>query len=293
MKDITESISIIIPAYQERQGIGGVVKDVLRVAATLSCDHEIIVVDDGSTDGTGEVARQAGAHVLTHPYNKGYGASLKTGIRFATNRTVIFIDADGQHDSNDIPRLLAERSTYDMVVGARKGTAGSPLWRKPGKVFLGWLANQLTGRKIPDLNSGYRATDRMLALRFLAIMPDGFSFSTTSTIAAFKGGYLVQYVPIEVARRIGHSTVTAADGFRTLMLIIRLVTLFAPLRVFLPVSAVTFLIGLIFTIYGYTTTGEASIKGLIAFLAAVQFFFFGIMVDQIVAVRRGESIGNK
>lgn len=290
MKEISESVSIIIPAYQESGAIGGVVHDVLQVASELNCEYEVIVVDDGSTDGTGEMARAAGAHVLTHPYNKGYGASLKTGIRFAANRTVIFLDADGQHDPKDIKRLLAERHTYDMVVGARKGTAGSPLWRKPGKVFLGWLANQLTGRKIPDLNSGYRALDREMALRFLPIMPDGFSFSTTSTIAAFKEGYFVQYLPIEVAKRVGKSTVTAADGFRTIMLIIRVVTLFAPLRVFLPISAATFLIGLLFTVHGYIYFGAASVKGLIALLAAVQFFLFGILVDQVVAVRRGETI---
>lgn len=290
MKNIVESVSVIIPAYQESEAIGGVVSSVLRAAPTLGCDCEVIVVDDGSTDSTGDAARKAGAHVLTHPYNKGYGASLKTGIRFATNRTVIFLDADGQHDPNDIARLLAERQTYDMVVGARKGTAGSPLWRKPGKVFLGLLANQLTGRKIPDLNSGYRALDREMALRFLPIMPNGFSFSTTSTIAAFKAGHLVKYIPIEVSHRVGKSSVTAGDGFRTIMLIVRLVTLFSPLRVFLPISAVTFLIGLFFTAYGYINFGEASVKGLIALLAAVQFFLFGILVDQVVAVRRGEHI---
>jgi glycosyltransferase involved in cell wall biosynthesis len=291
MKNIVESISIVIPAYQESAAIGDVVAAVLHIVAPLDYAYEIIVVDDGSTDGTGDAAHKAGAHVLTHPYNKGYGASLKTGIRFATNRTVIFLDADGQHDPNDIPRLLAERKTFDMVVGARKGTAGSPLWRKPGKVLLKWLVNNLTGKKIPDFNSGYRALDREMALRFLPVMPDGFSFSTTSTIAAFKGGYLVQYLPIEVAKRIGTSTVTAVDGFLTIMLIIRLVTLFAPLRVFLPISAVTFLIGFIFTVYGYVHLGEASVKGMIALLASVQFFLFGIMVDQLVAVRRGESIG--
>lgn len=293
MKSIIESVSIVIPAYQESAAIGNVVSAVLKVAALLSCEYEVIVVDDGSTDGTGDAARKAGAHVLVHPYNKGYGASLKTGIRFASNRTVIFLDADGQHDPDDIPRLLAGRTGFDMVVGARKGMAGSPLWRQPGKVFLKWLVNNLTGHSIPDFNSGYRALDREMALRFLPIMPDGFSFSTTSTIAAFKGGYLVQYLPIQVAKRIGTSTVTAADGFRTIMLIIRLVTLFAPLRVFLPISAVTFLIGLIFTVYGYVHAGEASVKGLIALLAAVQFFLFGVMVDQVVAVRRGENIGQK
>lgn len=290
MKSIDESISIVIPAYQEAVAIGDVVSKVLGVVANLGYKYEVIVVDDGSTDGTGDAARLSGANVLTHPYNKGYGASLKTGIRFASNRTVIFLDADGQHDPNDIPRLLAERRGFDMVVGARKGMAGSPLWRQPGKLFLKWLVNSLTGHIIPDFNSGYRALDREMALRFLPIMPNGFSFSTTSTIAAFKGGYLVQYLPIQVAKRIGMSTVTAADGFRTIMLIIRLVTLFAPLRLFLPVSAIAFLIGMIFIAHGYINTGESSVKGLIALLAAVQFFLFGIMVDQVVAIRRGESI---
>lgn len=290
MKSSPESVSIIIPAYQESAAIADQVKAVVRVAEGLGFPFEVLVVDDGSTDGTGEAARQAGAAVLTHPYNKGYGASLKTGIRHASHRTVVFIDADGQHDANDLPRLLAERATFDMVVGARKGTAGSPVWRKPGKVFLGWMANKLTGRKIPDLNSGYRAVDRELALWFLPIMPDGFSFSTTSTIATFRGGYLVKYVPIEVAHRIGKSSVTAADGFRTIMLIVRLVTLFAPLRVFVPASIVSFVIGAFFTIHAYLASGEASLKGLIALLAAVQFFLFGIMVDQLVAVRRGEVI---
>src|SRR5208283_5665872 len=197
---------------------------------------------------------------------------------------------DGQHDPADIPRLLEQRRKFDMVVGRRKGTAGSRLWRKPGKVFLGWLANRLAGRKIPDLNCGYRAVDREMALRFLPIMPQGFSFSTTITIAAFKGGYSVQYVPVEVSHRIGKSTVGVADGFRTIMLIIRLVTLFAPLRIFLPISALTFLVGLFYTIQGYFITGVASLKGMIALLTAVQFFLFGIMVDQIVAIRRGEHI---
>lgn len=290
MKEIAESVSIIIPAYQESEAIGPVVRKVLNAVRDLGCPAEVIVVDDGSTDNTGEMAREAGAQVLVHPYNRGYGAALKTGIRAATNRTVIFLDADGQHDPEDIRRLLAERNVYDMVVGARRRSQGSPLWRKPGKFFLGWLANNLTGKNIPDLNSGFRALDREMALRFLPIMPNGFSFSTTSTIATFRGGYTVQYMPIQVAPRIGESSVTVMDGFKTIMLIIRIVTLFSPLRVFLPLSALTFLIGLVFAVNGYITAGESSIRGLIALLASFQFFLFGILVDQVVAVRRGEHI---
>lgn len=290
MKKINESVSIVIPAFQERATIEGTVSGVLSVARNLGCEYEVLVVDDGSTDGTGDAARSAGAQVLTCPSNLGYGGALKVGIRAATYRTVLLIDGDGQHDPEDIPRLLADRRTFDMVVGRRKGTAGSHVWRKPGKIVLGWLANQLAGKKIPDLNCGYRAIDREMALRFLPIMPQGFSFSTTITIAAFKAGYSVQYVPIEVAHRVGKSTVKVSDGFRTLMLIIRLVTLFAPLRIFLPVSALTFLVGMFYTVQGYFIAGVASLKGMIALLAAVQFFLFGIMVDQIVAVRRGEHI---
>lgn len=290
MKEIVESVSIVIPAYQEGEVVGEVVANVKRVAETLGCPCEVLVVDDGSTDNTGEAARQAGAQVLVHPYNRGYGAALKTGIRAATGRTVIFMDADGQHDPQDIRRLLADRQVFDMVVGARKRSQGSPLWRKPGKLLLGLLANSLTGRNIPDLNSGLRALDREMALRFLPIMPDGFSFSTTSTIAAFRGGYTVQYVPIQVAHRVGKSTVTMMDGFKTIMLIIRIVTLFAPLRVFLPVSAATFVVGVGFVMQGYLSAGAASIKGIMVILASILFFLFGILVDQVTAIRRGEHI---
>ena len=290
MKNLIETISIVIPAYQEVKTIGNLLTSVLKVTQTLGCKYEIIVVDDGSNDRTGEEAMKAGAKVLTHPYNKGYGASLKTGITFASNNTIIILDADGQHDPNDIPKLLSERQSFNMVVGARKGMSGSPLWRKPGKIVIKWLVNNLTGNNIPDFNSGYRALDRKMILSFLPIMPDGFSFSTTSTIAAFKAGYNVKYIPIQVKSRIGISSVTVIDGFRTIMLIIRLVTLFAPLRVFMPISIITFLIGMIFVINGYFTEGEASLKGLITLLASILFFLFGIMIDQVTAIRRGEII---
>ncbi|MBS4095610.1 MAG: glycosyltransferase family 2 protein [Sulfuricella sp.] len=290
MKVINESVSIIIPAYQEGEVVGEVVANVLRVVQTLGCSCEVLVIDDGSTDNTGEAARQAGAQVLVHPYNRGYGASLKTGIRAATGRTVIFMDADGQHDPEDIRRLLADRQVFDMVVGARRRSQGSPMWRKPGKLFLGLLANNLTGRNIPDLNSGFRALDREMALRFLPIMPDGFSFSTTSTIAAFRGGYTVHYVPIQVAPRVGKSTVTVADGFKTIMLIIRIVTLFAPLRVFMPVSMLSMALGVGLVSVGYWQNGAASLKGIMVILASILFFLFGILVDQVTAIRRGEHI---
>jgi glycosyltransferase involved in cell wall biosynthesis len=282
--------SVVIPAFREEGAIAAVVTEVLRVAQATGRQYEVIVVDDGSPDRTAELARQAGARVLSHPYNKGYGAALKTGIRAARGHTVVFMDADGQHMPQDLPRLLDDRDKYDMVVGARKGMAGSPNWRKPGKKVLGWVVNHLVGRRIPDFNSGYRALDRSFALHILPLMPDGFSFSTTSTIAFFRGGRSVGYVPIEVQKRIGTSSVTVSDGFRTLLLIIRLVTIFAPLRVFLPVSALAFLVGAIFIGHGYSTFGSASIKGILMVLASLHFFLFGILMDQVSAIRRGEVI---
>lgn len=283
--------SIIVPAFQESRNIGRVISSVLDVCAKSDFKSELIVICDGSTDGTGEIAEAAGARVIRHAYNRGYGASLKTGIKAAKGSTVIFMDADGQHNASDILRLVERRNSYDMVVGERAGTSGSPLWRKPGKIFLGWLANRLTGRKIPDLNSGFRALDREMALRILPLMPDGFSFSTTSTIAGFKGGYNIGYIAIEINKRAnGKSTVSLLDGLNTIMLIIRIVTLFSPLRIYLSFSLVAFLIGLGFTLNSYIIFGESSIKGLIALLASVQFFLFGILVDQISAIRRGEII---
>ena len=285
--------TIVIPAFREEGTIFDVVRRLLAALAEITDSFELIVVNDGSDDGTADRATAAGARVISHAYNKGYGASLKTGIRAAKGRTVVFMDADGQHRSEDLPRLLANRDRYDMVVGERMGTAGSPLWRKPGKRILGWVVNRLAGRQVLDFNSGFRAIDRRLALRILPLMPDGFSFSTTSTIACCRGGFTVGYVPIEVQpRTMGVSSVTVSDGFSTLLLIIRLVTIFAPLRVFLPVSAATLPVGLFFIVNAYATIGEASLKGIMMVLAALHFFLFGILVDQVSALRRGEAISD-
>jgi glycosyltransferase involved in cell wall biosynthesis len=284
------AISIVIPAYREAAKIADVVTQTLTVAALLGETSELLVVDDGSPDGTADVAQRAGARVVRHPYNRGYGAALKTGIRHAQGDTVVMLDADGQHDPRDIPALLAQRTRYDMVVGDRGRGGHSPGWRRPGKAVLGWLANYLTERKIPDLNSGFRAMDRRMALRMLPILPNGFSLSTTITIAAFKAGYNVGYVPINAAKREGTSTVSAADGLNTLMLIVRIISLFAPLRVFLPVAIVTFLIGMGFIISSYFSVEQASIRGILMVLASILFFLFGLLADQIAALRRGERV---
>ena len=283
--------SIIIPAFREAEAIGNVVRGVLRQMAVMPQSGELLVVDDGSDDNTAVIAAEAGAQVYRHPYNKGYGAALKTGIRAACGKTVIFFDADGQHHPEDIPKLLEGRLQYDMMVGARPGTAGSPLWRKPGKKILAFVVNQLVGRKVPDFNCGLRALDRQLALRILPIMPDGFSFSTTSTIACFRGGFNVGYAPVAIQTRLsGVSSVTWYDGLKTLLLIIRLITIFAPLRIILPICVLTFLVGAWYIIQSYLLLDQASVKGLLMILASIIIFVFGSLLDQISAIRRGETI---
>ncbi len=290
MKKSVRNVSVIIPAYQESISIAQVVSSTLKVLSNLKCKYEVIVVDDGSYDETGKIAFNAGAKVITHPYNKGYGASLKTGIKQSLYQSLIYLDADGQHNPNDILKLLNESEKFDMVVGARSGMQGSPIWRRPGKLLIKWLVNILTGKQIPDFNSGFRLVDREIAIRYLPIMPDGFSFSTTSTIAFFKDGYHVKYLPIKVLQRKGKSSVTILDGFKTILLIINLITLFAPLKIFMPVSLFVFFIGISFTIHSYLYTNMASLKGLLALLAAIILFMFGIMIDQIAAIRRGNCI---
>jgi hypothetical protein len=290
---MTIQFTIIIPAFREEASIRYVVEKTIQAASELTSQFELIVINDGSDDRTGELAGEGGARVITHPYNKGYGAALKTGIRAAKGHTVVFMDADGQHRVEDLERILAGRACYDLVVGARKGTAGSPLWRKPGKKILGWVVNNLAGRRVPDFNCGFRAIDRHLALRILPLMPDGFSFSTTSTIACFRGGFNVGYVPIKVLpRQAGVSSVSASDGLKTLLLIVRLVTIFAPLRVFLPISIATLFVGAGFIGHSYSTAGEASVKGILMVLASLNFFLFGMLVDQVSALRRGEAISD-
>src|SRR5579859_3027135 len=286
------AVSIVIPAFREAANIGHVVGAVLGVARALDRPFELIVVDDGSTDDTAQVAEAAGATVIRHPYNLGYGAALKTGMRAARAPTLVILDADGQHDPCDIPALLSRKDGLDMVVGVRGGGGHSPAWRRPGKAFLGWMANGLTGHRIPDLNCGFRALDRKMALRLLPILPNGFSLSTTITIAAFHAGYTVGYVPIHVASRQGHtpSKVRLSDGFNTLMLILRIMSLFAPLKVFLPVAGFTLVVGLIFIVTSYVQFETSSIRGMLAVLASILFFLFGLLADQIAALRRGERV---
>jgi glycosyltransferase involved in cell wall biosynthesis len=282
--------TIIIPAFNEEDAIAETLKELLH---TEEVDREckILVVDDGSSDRTFEIVKSfSTVDIIRHPYNKGYGASLKTGIRAATTEYVILFDADGQHTSESLLNIKKNRGNYDMLVGLRGKDSHQDWIRKPGKWLLSRVANFLTGRKIPDLNSGLRIINRELILKMLHLFPDGFSFSTTSTIAFMNMGYNVGYYPIIVKKRIGKSTVRQLKhGSSTLLLILRLIVLFNPLKVFIPSSIFLFIIGLIYEIiFGLLLDPRVKLipGALLLILSGVLVFFFGLIVDQISELRK-------
>ncbi|MEW5720550.1 MAG: glycosyltransferase family 2 protein, partial [Chloroflexota bacterium] len=239
-------ISIIIPVYNEEAVIGSVLEGLRDWRARA----EIIVIDDASTDRSAEIAERAGVRVLRHRINKGYGAALKTGIRAASGDIIVMMDADGEHSAAQIQCLLDAMSDNDMVVGARSKGSHAPLLRRPGKWILSKVANYLAQANIPDLNSGFRAFRKDVAKLFLHILPNGFSFTTTLTLALLKEGHNIAYVPITTTARVGsQSTVNPIrDGINTLMLIIRIIALFDPIKVFLPTSIALFLLGIVYWI---------------------------------------------
>jgi glycosyltransferase involved in cell wall biosynthesis len=276
-------LSIVIPAFNEEQSIASVINSLLAAKFDFLC--EIIVVDDGSTDRTAELAERCGIKVVRHPNNLGYGAALKTGMRAASGEYVMTMDADGQHRVEEIRGLWQCAEKNDLVIGARKGLGNSPLWRFPGKVMLSLLANYITRKKIPDLNSGMRIFRRNLALKYLHVFPSGFSLSTTSTITFLNRGYRVAWIPIETAKRTGTSTVSLKTGFDTIILILRLAALFDPLRIFLRVSLLNGILGLSWGLY-YVLQGRG-VTGytVLVLLASVMFLGMGLICDQISQLR--------
>lgn len=287
---ITPDVTVIIPAFNESEGIGKTLEDLVPVAK----EHQwrITVVNDGSTDDTAViVGRHDYVDLVSHPYNKGYGASLKTGILQSRTKYVAFYDADGQHNPNDLRNLVEKVENSDMIVGQRSKTSHQDWIRKPGKWILSKVANFLTGRKIPDLNSGLRVVRRNVIASMLHLFPSGFSFSTTSTIAFFNSGYSVSYFPIQTARRVGKSTVKQLKhGSSTLLLILRLVVLFNPLKVFIPTSLVFLLMGIVYEVIAgviYQPVHPKLIPGaFFLMLTGVLIFFFGLVVDQISELRK-------
>jgi len=277
------TISIIIPAFNEAESIAAVVQDVQTNFSGK--DAEIIVVDDGSPDRTAELAEQAGASIIRHSRNLGYGASLKTGINNSHGDWVLFMDGDGQHRAEDALKLWAAVDRCDMVVGKRSQKVHSPFWRMPGKWILAWIANYLTRQRIPDLNSGLRLIKRSVVARYMGLCPNGFSFSTTITMILFHRGYAVSYVPFEIKKRRGKSTVSVATGFDTLLLILRIATLIDPLRVFVPLSLFIGFIGFTWGI-PYALLGKGfSVGSMLAIVTAILLFAIGLISDQISQMR--------
>jgi glycosyltransferase involved in cell wall biosynthesis len=283
----TGRISIVIPAHNEEQSIERVLASLL--AGLPPAVSEVIVVDDGSSDRTGELAEKSGVRVLRQPTNRGYGASLKAGIRAATTEYVLTMDADGQHRVEDVQAVcraaLDAGQRVDCVIGHRTKLIHSPLWRMPGKWFLTNLARVLTGKRIGDLNSGLRIMRREVILRYVHLCPSGFSFSTTSTFALASRGYRIEFVPILVERRSGKSTVSVATGFQTILLVLRLASLFNPLRVFLPLSMLFIIGGALWTI-PYLIDGQGvTVLAMLAMITGVNLFGLGLICDQVAQLR--------
>lgn len=288
MENEETQVTIVIPAHDEERGIEKVISGVKNAMEGAKSTYEIIVVDDGSTDKTAEIVKKKeDVRLIQHPYNKGYGAALKTGVKNAEGNIVLFIDADAQQSPNDIPRLLKPIGEYDMVVGARTKGSKISLLRRPGKFVLGVLANYLSRMKIPDLNSGFRAIKKEIVMKYMYILPDTFSFTTTITLAAIKEGYNIKYIPIETVKGLGTSKIKPfRDGFKFIMLILRTIVFFDPMKVFLPVSIVLFGTGFIYLIYNlifYLNVPDASV---LLIVSSIFIFFFGLLADQISTMVR-------
>ena len=276
------SVSIVIPAYNESEAIADVI-GVLRSAAAW---REIIVVDDGSTDGTGDRAAAAGATVLRHPYNIGNGAAVKNGIRRATGEYILIVDADGQHPPEDALRLVDKLGAYDLVIGARSRETQATQARRAGNGVLNQLATYLTGRDIPDLTSGFRGARASGLREFLHLLPNGFSTPTTTTLAFIKGGYSVTFEPIHARQRAGQSKIRLArDGAKFLMIIFKIITIFSPLRIFLPLSLVSFVVGAAYAVWTIATEMHVTNSSVLLILFAVVVFLVGLVSEQISALR--------
>ncbi|MEO5378095.1 MAG: glycosyltransferase family 2 protein [Magnetococcus sp. DMHC-6] len=281
------NFSIVLPAFNEAKIIGSVVMELKKAHPHA----EILVIDDGSTDDTSHQAEQSGAKVVRHPYNMGNGAAIKTGARHAKEALVVFMDADGQHSATDIHRLLAPLTLgYTMSVGARLPSSQASLARRLGNNALNQFASLLTGRPIPDLTSGFRAVRTDLFRNILYLLPNGFSYPTTSTMAFLRSGYPIIFIPIEAKKRIGKSKINlTTDGARFFLVILKVITLYAPMRVFLPASLVLFLLGLGRYIYVYLESGHFTNMPAILFSGSLLTFLMGLISEQITTLHLSHS----
>jgi glycosyltransferase involved in cell wall biosynthesis len=276
-------ISIIIPVFNEA---GRLLELLNNIRALQLASSEIIVIDDGSTDGSADAAMAGRANVIRHPYNIGNGAAIKSGIRAARGRLLVLMDGDGQHRPDDIPKLIAESRNYHMVVGARAKGSKRRFHRYAANVVYNLFASYVTRFKVKDLTSGFRLLSRLDALRFIDLLPNTFSYPTTLTLAFLRSGLTVKYVPIQTLYRAGQSKISlVTDGVRFLLIITKIATLFSPFRVFLPVSIFFFIGGMTNYIYTYVTTHRFTNMSVFLLTTAVIIFMLGLISEQIALLR--------
>lgn len=277
-----ETVTIVLPAFNEAAVIGRVVTE-LKAAAPW---HEVLVVDDGSSDGTGAAAADAGARVVRHPYNKGNGASVKTAIRSATSEWIAIVDADGQHDPADARRIATRLGEFDLVIGARDPRTQATAGRRLGNAMLNGVASYLTERQIPDLTSGLRGARRSYLLEFIHLLPNGFSTPTTTTLAFIKAGYNVGFEPISARARIGTSKIRlASDGAKFLLILLKVVTIFSPLRIFAPVSALAFTLGALYGAWNFVYHARIPNGAVLLLMFSVLVILVGLISEQISTLR--------
>ena len=280
-------LSIVMPCLNEAENIDNLLPKIKEHQP----DAEILVVDDGSTDRSLEICNEHGVKVVSHPASLGNGAAIKTGARNAIGEIIVFMDADGQHAPEDIQRLLSKlEQGYDMVVGARQSSSHASKKRLIGNTIFNKLASFMTGQKIEDLTSGFRAVRAKHFKKFLYLLPNGFSYPTTSTMAFFRSALPVAYIPIHAGKREGKSKIKLVnDGLRFLIIILKIGALFSPMRLFLPVSVLAFLMGALNHIHSYITAGTFSNGSLLLYVASVFIFLMGILSEQISSLHYRNS----
>jgi len=282
---MSKAISIVIPAYNEGKGIANTLSELRTMLSENDIDAEIIIVDDGSSDDTAEIALKSGARVLRHFSNRGYGASLKTGIPAATHQIVAMTDADGTYPFRYIPEMLKELENSDMVVGARTGANVHIPWvRRPAKWLLNKLANYVSGHSIPDINSGLRVFRRDTVIHYFPILPDQFSWTTTITLAMLCDNYAIRYIPIDYRQRVGKSKIVPWDAASFTVLILRMAILFRPLRVFLPLVLTCFSYAAVKMVIDLAVIGDRNISAsaIMMFTSGLIILLMGMVADALI-----------
>lgn len=286
MTQINPEVTVLIPLYNEEAGIKELLNRIIELK--LHELYEVLIINDGSTDSSLEVVKNYPVRIYSHTVNKGYGAALKTGIRKAGGEKVVILDSDGQHDPANIPQFVKMLEDYEMVIGTRDKDSFQVRTRQLGKRAIRWVGEYLVEQKLPDYNSGYRGFNKELIKGMLHMMPNGFSFSTTSTLAFLKEGYSIGTIPIKVEERVGRSSNVKffKDGAKTIMLILRIIMLFNPLKIFFPASFIITAAGIVFGIYGYLIADRFSNGAIVLTILGMFLFFIGLVADQISIMNR-------